>query len=142
MRLRRTRGRVQFPARSKERPERELTEEYVMTSLKRVGVRRQVCLVLAFLMFFCGGFAGFSAADDEKLTGKTVNVNKATAEELATVPLLTPELAKSIVKYREDNGDFQQIEELLQIKGFTRELLNRVKPFLLLEGLGGDACTC
>jgi competence ComEA-like helix-hairpin-helix protein len=113
-----------------------------MMNVTKIVVRRQVCLVLAFLVFFGLGFAQFSAADEEKLVGKTVNINKATAEELATVPLITPEIAKSIVKYREDNGDFQQIEELLQIKGVTRDLMNRVKPFLLLEGLGGDACTC
>ena len=105
-------------------------------------VRRQVCLVLAVIVLFGFGFTRFSAADDEKLVGKTVNINKATADELAAVPLMTPELAKGIVKYREDNGDFQSLEELLQVKGFTRELWNKVKPFLLLEGLGGDQCTC
>lgn len=113
-----------------------------MMNVTKIGVRRQVCLVLAITVLFCLGFARFSAADEEKLVGKTVNINKATAEELATVPLITPEIAKNIVKYREDNGDFQQIEELMQVKGVSRDLMNRVKPFLLLEGLGGDACTC
>lgn len=113
-----------------------------MTNMTKIGVKRQVCLVLALLVFFCLGFARFGAADDEKLVGKTVNINKATAEELQAVPLITPELAKNIVKYREDNGDFQTLEELLQVKGFTRDLMNKIKSFLLLEGLGGDACTC
>ena len=77
------------------------------------------------------------------LKGKTVNINKATAEELVkNVPLITPELAKRIVQYREDNGDFQTQEELLQVDGFNRELLRRIKTFLLLEGIGGKDCTC
>jgi competence protein ComEA len=77
------------------------------------------------------------------LKGKTININKATTEELVkNVPLLTPELAKRIVQYRKDNGDFQTLEELLQVEGFNRDLLRKLKPFLLLEGVGGEDCTC
>jgi competence ComEA-like helix-hairpin-helix protein len=77
------------------------------------------------------------------LKGKTVNINKATEEDLVkNVPLITPELAKKIVKYRKDNGDFQTLEELLQVEGFSRDLLRRIKTFLLLEGIGGKDCTC
>jgi competence protein ComEA len=77
------------------------------------------------------------------LKGKTVNVNKANESDLVkNVPLITPDLAKKIVKYRKDNGDFQTLEELLQIDGFNRDLLRKIKPFLLLEGIGGKDCTC
>jgi competence protein ComEA len=77
------------------------------------------------------------------LKGKTVNINKVTAEDLVkNVPLITPELAKRIVQYRKENGDFQTLEELLQVEGFSRDLLRRIKTFLLLEGVGGKDCTC
>jgi competence protein ComEA len=83
------------------------------------------------------------AAKAQTLKGKTVNINKASEEELIkNVPLITPALAKEIVKYRKENGDFQTLEELLQIQGFNRDLLRRIKPFLLLEGVGGKDCTC
>ena len=81
-------------------------------------------------------------AAEEKLAGKTVNINTATVEELAQVPLITPELARAIVAYREEVGDFQFIEELLLVEGFDRKLFLRVQSFFLLEGVGGDACTC
>jgi competence ComEA-like helix-hairpin-helix protein len=84
-----------------------------------------------------------AAGKTQPLKGKTVNINKATAAELVqNVPLITPELAKKIVKYREDNGDYQTLEELLQVEGFNRDLLRRIKPFLILEGIGGKDCTC
>jgi competence ComEA-like helix-hairpin-helix protein len=79
---------------------------------------------------------------EEKLVGKTVNINTATVEELASVPMITPELAQAIVEYREEAGEFQVIEELLQVDGFSRKLLRRIKTFLLLGGIGGDECTC
>ena len=34
---------------------------------------------------------------EEKLMGKTVNINRATAEELAKVPLISPKLAQAIL---------------------------------------------
>lgn len=90
-----------------------------------------------------GVSAGEEKKEEEKLVGKTVNVNTATAEEFVkNVPLITPELAKKIVEYRNEAGDFMTIEELLQVDGFDRELLRRVKKFLLLEGIGGTECTC
>jgi competence ComEA-like helix-hairpin-helix protein len=84
-----------------------------------------------------------AAAKKQTLKGKTVNINKATEDEMVkNIPMVTPELAKKIVKYRKDNGDYQALDELLQIDGFTPELLKKIKPFLLLEGLGGKDCTC
>jgi len=84
-----------------------------------------------------------AAGKTPTLKGKTVNINRATAEELVkNVPLITPDLARRIVQYRKDNGDFQTLEELLQVDGFNRDLLRRIKPFLLLEGIGGKDCTC
>ena len=86
---------------------------------------------------------GKPANAEEKLVGKTVNVNTATVEDFVkNVPLITKELAEKIVQYREEAGDFQTIEELLQVEGFDRELLRKVKSFLLLEGIGGTECTC
>jgi competence protein ComEA len=77
------------------------------------------------------------------LKGKTVNINKVTAEELIkNVPLMTPELAKRIVQYRKENGDFQSLQELLQVDGFSRGLFERIKKFFILEGVGGKDCTC
>jgi competence ComEA-like helix-hairpin-helix protein len=93
-------------------------------------------------LFLCSLVAGAATAA-EVLKGKSVNINKATAEELVkNVPQMTPEIAKNIVKYRKDNGDFQQLEELLQVKGMNRTLLKKWTNFFILEGIGGKDCTC
>jgi competence ComEA-like helix-hairpin-helix protein len=80
--------------------------------------------------------------EEKNLVGKTVNINTATLEEFMEVPLITKELAERIVEYREETGDFQVLEELLQVEGFTRELLRKIDRFLLLDGIGGDECSC
>ncbi len=109
------------------------------------GTIRQWMVVLVAVLV-CLSASSVNAASPEKtqpIKGKTVNINKATEEELVkSVPLISPELAKKIVKYRKDNGNFQTLEELLQVDGFDRNLLRWIKPFLLLEGIGGKDCTC
>jgi competence ComEA-like helix-hairpin-helix protein len=109
--------------------------------MKRIKLSEAICLVLAVLFLFPIGIS--TAADEGKEVGKTVNINTATAEEFVqNVPRMTPDLADAIVEYREENGDFTVLEELLQVEGFSRTYLRKVKSFLLLEGLGGDECTC
>ena len=116
-------------------------------SLKSVGYLSLFFIILlvisAMPVFAEENQAGESVNTEETLVGKTVNVNTATVEEFVkNVPLITQELAEKIVEYREEAGDFMTIEELLQVEGFDRKLLKKVKTFLLLEGIGGDECTC
>jgi competence ComEA-like helix-hairpin-helix protein len=111
--------------------------------MRTIGFKSVGCLSLFFILLFALNAMPVFAEEEEELIGKTVNVNTATAEEFVeNVPLITPELAEKIVEYRDEAGEFMMIEELLQIEGFDRELLRKVKDFLLLEGIGGDECTC
>ena len=111
--------------------------------MRTIDLQKFTCLFLFVFFLFRVGMTVSAEEKEEVLEGKTVNINTATAEEFAAnVPLIDKELAERIVEYREETGDFQVLEELLQIDGFTRKLLRRIKPFLLLEGLGGDECTC
>lgn len=109
---------------------------------RRKDVLYRIISAVIFVVFCIIINSAPAAAEEEKLIGKTVNINTATVEQFMQVPLITKELAERIVEYREENGDFQVLEELLQVDGFTRELLRRLKPFLLLEGIGGSDCTC
>ena len=105
--------------------------------------KRNILGIWVMAALFCCFLVAGTASAAETLKGKTVNINKATAEELVkNIPQMTPEIAKNIVKYRKDNGDFQQLEELLQVKGLNRTLLKKWTNFFMLEGIGGKDCTC
>jgi competence ComEA-like helix-hairpin-helix protein len=109
----------------------------VKSTIKRLILN--VSLLLSVCLFASVGMA----EEEGLLIGKTVNINTAGVEEFVeNVPLITQELAEAIVEYREETGDFQVIEELLQVDGFDRTLLRRLKDFFILEGIGGDECTC
>ena len=108
----------------------------------RMGIMT-VTVFLSSALILMAQTSGKTPDSKQVLKGKTVNINKATAEDLVkNVPLITPELAKRIVQYRKENGDYQALEELMEVDGFSRELFRRIKTFFLLEGVGGKDCTC
>ncbi len=53
-------------------------------------------------------------------TAEKVNLNKATAKELAKVKGLSMAKAKAIVSYRKKHGDFKSIDDLKEVKGFKK----------------------
>ena len=56
-----------------------------------------------------------------------IDVNKATADQLTKCGM-SAALAKSIVEYREKSGPFKAPEDLLKVKGMSKELLNKLSP--------------
>jgi len=106
-------------------------------------IKRVEWVFFLVVLFLCSILLVVTASAAEVLKGKSVNINTATVEELVkNVPQMTPELAKKLVKYRKDNGDYQQKEELLQVPGMNRTLLKKWDKFFELEGIGGKDCTC
>lgn len=53
-------------------------------------------------------------------TQDKVNLNKATAKELAKVKGVSMSKAKAIVAYRKKHGDFKSLDELKEVKGFKK----------------------
>ena len=58
----------------------------------------------------------------------TVNINTATAEQLASLPGIGPKTAERIVEYRQKHGSFKKIEELMNVKGIGEKSFLKLKP--------------
>ncbi|MFA6600231.1 MAG: helix-hairpin-helix domain-containing protein [Candidatus Omnitrophota bacterium] len=58
---------------------------------------------------------------------KVVNINQASAEELLAVRGIGPSTAERIVKFRNENGPFVQIEALGQVRGIGQAKLEKMK---------------
>lgn len=65
-----------------------------------------------------------------------VNINTATAEELETVTGIGPVLAQAILDYRAERGDFQTLDELLEVRGIGSAKLDAMRDEITT---GGDA---
>ena len=59
-----------------------------------------------------------------------VNLNKATKEELMSLPGVGESRADSIIQYRNENGGFKSIEEIMQISGIKEGLFEKIKDFI------------
>lgn len=60
----------------------------------------------------------------------TVNVNAATAPELAQLPGLGPATAARIIDHRRTHGPFRQPEDLLDVPGIGPATLEQMRPHL------------
>ena len=65
---------------------------------------------------------------------KRVNINEADAETLADVLVgVGASKARAIVKYREENGPFTTIDQLVDVNGIGESILNTNKEKMTLE---------
>ncbi len=69
-------------------------------------------------------------ADGQSSQQHTININTATAEELADfLPGVGEVKAQRIVAYRETAGGFDSVDELLQVKGIGPKTLEALRPY-------------
>ena len=59
-----------------------------------------------------------------------VNINTATAAELDTLPGIGPVKAQSIIAYREANGSFSSIEDLILVDGIGEKTMAELRPLI------------
>lgn len=61
-----------------------------------------------------------------------ININEGTADQISGHPYITQKLANQIVKYRNQHGKFEDLEQLLNIHLISRSDYERLKPYLTL----------
>lgn len=74
--------------------------------------------------------AGPTSATTED--GALINLNTASAEQLEALPRIGPSLAARIVEYREDNGLFASIDDLVNVSGIGPAILESIRDRLTL----------
>lgn len=76
--------------------------------------------------------ASVHAAPEAAVNAQVVSVNRATAEELQTVRGIGPALASRIVDYRSQNGPFNTLTDLQDVKGIGSKKFNKIKNSIKL----------
>jgi len=88
-------------------------------------------LVLAVLLaapLVSGEQAASPAANNA--ASALVNINTATPDQLGALPGIGPKMASRIVEFRQKNGGFKKIEDLMQIQGIGEKNFLKLKPLV------------
>lgn len=62
--------------------------------------------------------------------GQKININTATQEELESLPMIGPALAKQIIAYRAAHGPFEKIEDIVDVPGIGPKTFEVIKDLI------------
>ena len=84
-----------------------------------------VCVTLLVIFAFLGPVWGQEA--------ERVNINKASAQELAKLKKVGPKYAVRIVEHRQKYGPFKLTEELMEVPGIGPGTYDRIKDQIIAQ---------
>ena len=84
---------------------------------------------LAVVYSDTGSGSGGTTSDS---TGR-VNINTATLEELTTLPGIGDTRARAIIDYREQNGAFGNIEDIMKVTGIKEKSFSKIKDSICVK---------
>ena len=64
---------------------------------------------------------------------KSIDVNSASKEDLMSLPGIGPVLAQRILEYRDNQGGFESVDELQNVKGISKKKLEKLRPLVIVE---------
>ena len=59
-----------------------------------------------------------------------IDINNAVQEELEQIPHIGEVIAARIIEYREKNGNFEKIEDIINVKGIGKKTFYKIKEFI------------
>jgi competence protein ComEA len=78
--------------------------------------------------------AGETAAAPTQPEAAKVNINQASAAQIALLPRIGAKVAERVVEYRKEHGSFSRPEELMEVKGIGEKLFLILKPHVTVSG--------
>jgi competence protein ComEA len=98
-------------------------------------MKKIVTSFAVFMLVFlaCSQMVLAQSAQDQKTSGKVVNINTATQSELESLPGVGPSLAKKIVEFRQKNGGFKNPSDLMAVQGIGEKKYEQLKNLISVK---------
>jgi competence protein ComEA len=109
--------------------------EYI-ENLKGFIMKKLQYLFLGAVLLSASTFVPVQAADSAPKAAMSqsiedkLNINTADAEQLTSLPGVGIKKAQQIVKYRELNGDFKSVDELVNVKGIGAKMVAKISELV------------
>lgn len=88
--------------------------------------------VLVLALAALAASAGAASGASSPAPAAMVNINTAGVDELVTLPGIGKAYAARIVEYRQKNGPFKKVEDLLNVRGIGEKTFDRIRDRLTL----------
>ena len=82
-------------------------------------------VVLVFTVFMALQLQAEVISTDEK-----ININTASVKELQELPQIGEKVAQRIIDFREKEGKFEKIEELMKVNGIGEKTFDKLKELI------------
>ena len=79
-----------------------------------------------------------SRAAQKSAVGGSININTASATELEALPGIGAKTAARIVEYRQKNGPFKKVEELMNVRGVGEKNFLKLKAQITVAAAKAD----
>ncbi|MFC1622734.1 lamin tail domain-containing protein, partial [Patescibacteria group bacterium] len=97
-------------------------------------VRQKIFTIfLVFSLIFC---ICFGLNKNVVQANELININIAGLEELDSLPGIGASKAQSIIDYRNENGDFNAIEDIMNVSGIGQSTFENIQDLITVEGNG------
>ncbi len=107
------------------------SDRLLTSNEKETHMKTRTALVLILVAAVTLTIVG--SVESAQPTG-VVNINTATLDQLQMLPRVGPALAGRIVDFREANGEFRTVDEIVAIKGIGERSFENLEPFIVTSG--------
>ena len=93
---------------------------------------RRICQILTIALaftFLIGSIAPVLSSEQTEV----ININTADVKEIMKLPGIGKKKAEAIIAFRQENGGFEEINDLKKIDGIGKKTLDKIREHIVLK---------